>query len=268
MPTFNPEQSKLNRWIDVIFIFMFVGLFSLAGVVTIYCFYAPRDAIFLGQLIPQDYCSYCPWGIFISVFHAYLMFILCLSQSISSVLILSSLFFLAIVLSRELNISLQPQRYRTSHKLRNSSNLQLGYRSFQIVMEHWNGTLGYVIWSGSVIFLAIPVMFGVILLHSWKQLDMFAKFYLISGFICSTTVWLLILQCGKYLWWQGTKTLQSWKTYISKNKVEQQMMKKFGKSCRIVLFRYGTTVVLQRMNQFLYVIGLMKWTFKATLALK
>ncbi len=268
MPTFNPEQSKLNRCIDAIFIWMFGGLFCLAGVVTIYCCYAPREAIFLGQLIPQKYFSYFPWGIFIIIFHAYIIFILSLSQSISSVLILSSLFYLAIVLSQELNINLQSRQYRTSHKLRISSNLQLAYRSFQIIMDHWNGTLSSVIWSGSVSFLAVPVIFGVILLHSWKQLDIFAKFYLILGLICSATAWLLILQSGKYLWWQGTKALQSWKTYDSKNKLEQKIMKKFSKSCRLNLFRYGTIVVLERINQFLYVIGLMKWTFKATLALK
>lgn len=236
--------------------------------VTIYCAVNPRAAIFLGQLIPIDYYSFFPWGILITCFHCYLVFILSLSQAISCVLIYANLYYMTTILSRELNLSLKPDQYRTCRDLRLSDNLRLEYRSFQILMEHWNELLSYIIWSGSLLFIGLPVLYIVIMLHSWRRLEFIAKFSLSMALLACVCSWIIFLQCGKYFWLQGSKTLHSWRKHDWKNRREERIMQKFHRSCKCILMRYGKAIVLERMNQFSYVLGLIKWACKLSLSIK
>ncbi len=235
--------------------------------ITIYCSINPRAAIFLGQLIPIEYYSFFPWGLIITCFHGYLILILSISQAVSCVLIYANLYYITIILSRELNLSLKPEQYRTTQNLRLFHNLQLEYRSFQILMEHWNELLSYIIWSGTLLFIGLPVLYIVIMLHSWSRLEFIAKFSLTTALVTCAASWITFLQCGKYLWLQGSKTLHSWKIQSWKNTRERLVMQKFHKSCRCVLMRYGRAIILERINQFSYVLSLIKWACKLTLSI-
>lgn len=268
MPTFNVEQNQFSKWINFISLIFFAANFNFAFLITAYCAYAPREAIFLGRWIPKERFSYFPHTIIVTIFHSYLMLILAINQAITCILFFSNMFYMTIVLSRELNLNLKFEKHRTNSRLRSVKNIQHTYRSFQVLMEQWNCVLGLVLYTGNLVFVGVPVLFNVIMFHFWKQLEPIARATLLSGMVVVCTVWFAVLQCGKYFWLQGRETLQSWKVRRWTNDRDNKIMRKFHKSCRLVLLRYGKALVLARVTQFLYVIGLLKWTFKMSLAMK
>lgn len=236
---------------------------SLSCFLSIYAAYSPNEAIFLGQLIPQH--SF-PYNVCITVFHMYLVFILGIAQTISYSLNLCTLFSLTIILSKELNLNYA--NYKTSNDLRSLNNLMHTYRSFQILMQNLNIYMGHIVWTGHLLCMGAPVLFNVVLIRNWEQLQTFAKLALLAGVVIGCGIWMSLLECGKLLFLHGVKTLRSWKLYDRETKRDKIIIKKFHKSCRLILICYGRTLVFGRINQFLYVMGLFKWTFKLTLALK
>ncbi len=267
MPTFDVKRNKLNRLIDFVSFITILANGYLPCCIAIYCAYNARGAIFLGRLIPTESFLFFPHGLIITVFHAYLVLIIAVNQTLACIMLFSNMIYMTLVLSRELNLNLKLTQYRTCSRLRSVNNLQHAYRSFQILMEQWNRVVGIVIWTGNFFFVAIPVLLMVMLLNVWKQLLPIARATLTMGLLIICLVWLAILQCGKYFWLQGNKTLRSWKIHKWTNTYEKRLMKKFHKSCRLILLRYGNVLILGRMNQFTYVLGLIKWTCKMSLGL-
>ncbi len=275
MPSFDPKRSNLTKWIDLLILSFLLLFINLVLFVALQCALAPADLIFLGQLIPQKYFSYFPHAILLTIFHTYLFLIIAITMAINCILIYTNLFYLTIVLSRELNLNLTDAQaqYRTSSNLRSYQNLKHAYRSFQVLIEYWNCVLSLIIWSGLVTCVALPSLYNVILFHYWGELRLLAKVTLVLGTMSLFIARLAFLQFGKYLWVEGNKTLDSWKMCSSTKRgwgrrKENEEMKKFIKSCRLVLLRYGRVFVIGRMDQIAYIMAVIKWTLKMTLALE
>lgn len=267
MPTFDTEQSKLNQLIDFASFSAILSNAYIPCCIAVYCAYDARGAIFLGRWIPAENFVYFPHGLIITLFHTYLVLIIAINQTLACIITFPNIIYMTLILSRELNLNLKLTQYRTDSSLRSAENLQHAYRSFQILTEQWNRVVGIVLWTGNLFFFAVPVLFMVMLLNIWQQLLPIARATLIMGLIIICVVWLILLQCGKYFWLQGNKTLRSWKLHGGKDGRKRRLMKKFHKSCRLILLRYGNALVLGRMNQFTYILGLIKWTCKVSLAL-
>ncbi len=83
------------------------------------------------------------------------------------------------------------------------------------------------------------------------------------GYVAFLIFWIFVLQIGKYLWIQGNKNFDSWAKFdCSCSNHEKKIMKRFRKSCRLVLICHGKVLVFGRMTQFVYIKSLIIYTCK------
>lgn len=266
MPTFNPESCRFNKTIDILIFSLCASTIAMFSAIILVLVYDPTSLIFLGALLPKQYYSYFPTGIIIVLFHTY--FIICGCLNMMFVLgcgLLYALYTTAI-LTKELDFS--KKRYRTLDRLRNSENLQIVYRGFQILNANMLSFVGPVVLVGHGVCAILPMFCNFILIRYWDILDAISITSVSIMGIFPLGFWTLVLQFGKYLFVRGNKTLGSWNRQSWGNLRENKIMKRFGRSCRLVLLRYGNQLVIGRMTQFVFVKAIMRGTFKSLLTIK
>lgn len=264
MPKFNPNRSRLNMWIDAFVLFYSLSCFTVGFLVTLYCLFDPRAAVFLGALIPLQYYSYLIMAIIATLFHGYMMIVLELSVALTGSIVIFILWYLTVILTKELRLG--RTSYKTLNTLREQDNLRIIYRSFQILNENAMCFIGPYITMFHCLFVLFPALCNFLLIRYWHDLDLLCKLPLLTGCFLVTGFWLLVLQLGKYLWVRGNRILTSWsRTSWSGSNTEMKIMRKFTKSCRPILIFHGKQLVVGRMTQFFYFKAVTRGTFRALL---
>lgn len=265
MSDFNPDKSTFCWLIDAIFLLNIISWIVVSIMVGLLCAYDPRGAIFLGSIIPHQYYHFV-MGIMIVLLHFGVTTSLCINISLTLGIPLVYILYLLRILAHELRLDLPT--YNANNSMRKSENLQYVYRCFQVLHENFICFFGPYIFIAHVILSVLPVFEIVILILYWNQLNLITAAPLITSLPFNITFWNLVLLSGKHLYVSGSAVKHSWVKHNWKKGVERKVMKKFSKSCRLILIRWGNHLVVGRMTQFLYVKGLVRMLFKCMLTLK
>lgn len=264
----NKFWKKYRLSMDLTAAYLISNFVFIVTFLIIICALNPRSLVFLGQLVPSQYYNYVPWGIIITLFHGYISMGAALNQSLDVLFIFVNEFNISFVFLKELRLGLPETRYRTTECLRSAENLRQVYRSLQILNENWNTFCGPFMWMSNIILVIIPALWTLMLVRFWENLEIVSKVPIMLGIILVIGVWMCVLQCGKLRWLIGGKVLKSWKLHNWTNRREHAIMKRFMKSCKPILINWGKKLVLGRMNQFLYVNGVLRLFLKLSLTIK
>ncbi len=268
MHDLNRNTDKLNWFIDGILLNLVMSCFNISVFGFLLCLFNPRESIFLGQLIPLKYYSFFPQSILISVFHTYILFVHHVSICAVGAVLLIHLSYLNFMVSNELHLRLV-KPYRTIFTFRNATNIRIVYRSLQILHQNFVCFMGPFVSLFNGFATMLPIMTNVICLKYWNELSWIIKLLLFTGATMSFSFWILFSQVGKSLWLGGSRNFYSWKIVgFDVDSFEKKAMKKFVRSCKLILIRNGNFLVIGRMNQFIYVKSLILYTCKVWLAIK
>lgn len=265
MPKYDPETSQLSKIIDPMVILVIVAFFLGGMFGSMYCVFLPRGNIYLTEYTPQLYIFFFPVDTIIVMFHFYVLAAVALNLSFLCGASLANLFFLCILLTQELRLGLN--HYITNNSLRASRNLQLSYRSFQILNITVMDLMGKFLVVFNVAMMMIPINASFNLITHWDDMNFLGKAILITGAVLTFNFWMVILQLGKLLCVRGEKLLLSWKRAKWKSKEEAKLMSKFRKSCQLVLVRHEKIFVVRRITPFLYVKGVVRGIFRFLLTM-
>lgn len=143
------------------------------------------------------------------------------------------------------------------------------FRSLQTMHANFVCFMGPYTSVFHFLFTLFPVFANIALLIYWRKLGFIVAGILFVFLIIGVSSWMVILQIGKYLWVKGNKSFGSWgKIGFSANSYQNKIIKRFKRSCRLILLRHGNILVLDRIAQFVYVKSLLFLTLKAWLAFK
>jgi len=263
----NPEKSK-----EHIYLAMFLEFLGLLGCV---CYvliltiliYDPRGAVFLGDLIPQKY-FYFPVKLLVIFFHAYIL----LSIHTGSVAVGTATaiysFYFAPILIRELRIGKSRNFYKMSAKLRRPKNIRHVYRSLQIIQANIFSFLGRFLFMCHGNFLVSTLFLNFVLIRYWGQLQIVTKIQFLIWTYVLMTFWACVLELGRFLLTKGNKTLRSWKGGKWKSATNNNLMKKFLRSCKPIVLSYGKQFVVGRVSVLAFFRGNMRGTCRALLTTK
>lgn len=268
MPEFCPETDILNLYIDGLFLLLILVSVVFISLSILFGLYEPREAVFAGQLIPENYYSYFPLGILTVIPQAYVLIVIQLSIFLAISGATVYMYYLTMFLIREFQLG-SKKHYRTSESFRQPNNIVYLYRSVQILQEQALSFVGPFFTIFHLLLCVLPVFSNYALFRYWDLLKWLVKAPLLLAYFGCVMFWLFVLQVGKYLWIRGNKNFDSWsKVGFHTNKIEGKIMRKFQKSCRLILLRQGKVLVLGRMTQFVYVKIVIVYTCKALLTLK
>lgn len=113
--------------------------------------------------------------------------------------------------------------------------------------------IGSVVTGAHWVFTLVPLLCIIDCLLYGNELDCFLKFMIFFGAGSSTIFWVFVLEIGKFLWIQGNNVFNSWaEVGFEGSKKEKMEMKKFRKSCKLILIHHGKSFVMGRMTPFIY----------------
>ncbi len=233
----------------------------------IFCVYDPRAVIFLGELVPIKYYSYIHFGLAIAFFHVSLMASLGICVFLISTFFILYLFYITVFYTAELPLGLK--KYRTLNCLRTEpEKLRHVFRCFQVLNIHLMQFAGPCINYFHCAYIILPVLGNFLLIKYWQDLSTIEAcivFVIGEGVII---YWTIVLQLGKYLHVRGEKIIWSWKGVWCNSPCETKLMRKFIKSCTLVLIQNGKMFVVKKITQFVYFKGVMRGIFKSLLTLR
>lgn len=265
MPDFNASQDKSNKLLDILVLLLITAILSGGFLLTVLCWYEPRALIFLGDLMPQKYYCYFPWGATVALFHTYLIVPIIFNTAFTSATFLVLLYYNVLIFTSEL--CLGRKQYRTIDLFRNCNNIPIAYRSLQILYAQFEGPLGQLIVILHLIFSVLP-MYGFFVLICYRNDVNAVAFYILligsTTFIC---FWTFVLQLGNYLCVNGAKSMRSWGLLKGLTASESKIMSRFRRSCQPILIGYGRTIKLQRITPFTYIKGNIRGIMRLVLTL-
>ncbi len=266
MPAFDPESSKLNKNMEIlIYAFSTSVLFTfLCGIALL--IYDPTSVVFFGALVPSQYYSYFPVGTIVIVYHTFYLFLTCFNLIYTIVIFGIFVLYVTVFLTKEMNMS--RNRYKTLDILREPENLRIVYRAFQVLFANMICFLGPFISLAHGFCVIGPIFCNFLLIRYWGNLEPVNKLFVVLLAIILFSFWTFVLQLGKYLFVRGNKILGSWKRKRWGNEIERKVMKRFHKSCRLILIRCGNQLVFVRITQFNFVKAILRGTFRSLLTSK
>lgn len=264
MPRYNPSTHKLGIFVDFFFLLICSTLFLIACMASILCAYDPTKFVFLGAVVPPKYYTYFPVGMFITALHSYFLFMHALDTACILGLNMVYVCYMTTIITKEFQFG--RIYYKTVKSLREPHNLIQFYRSFQVLHENFLCFMGPFIGFAHFLFHLLPIFGSSVLVLYWSKIRYLSKAILLGSIILPVVFWNLMLQLGKYEFVRGNKVLLSWKLFYWRNTLRCKVMKKFQKSCQLLLIRWGRFIVLERMTQFHYMQALLRVTFKALIA--
>ncbi len=266
MPDLQPNKDRFNTLLDSFNVFVLLGIVEFGVIFGLVLIHNPRSLIFLGSLVPDEYYSYYTFGLVTILYSLNYMIRIDLCLLTCLYFIITYLYCVTIFLTRELRLG--AMQYRTIEKLRKPEDLRIVYRSFQVLNENVSCFMGqffYILHGACIVY---PVFDIALLIHCWNTLSPLTKGVLFFGIPSTVGLWTFFLQMCKYLFIRGNKILVSWKHNNWKDKHEKRLMKRFIKSCRLILLKHENYIVFGRMTQFIYIQSIMRWTFKVLLMLE
>lgn len=267
MPNFKQNKERMNWFVDGTVLGLLGLCILICFLFLLFCLYDPRAVIFAGQLIPLKYYHYFPMGVIIAFVHTFNLFVFEIAVVIVANGVIIYLFYV-FILVQEIRLKSR-KAYRTRDSLRQAENLRYFYRSLQIINANAMCFMGQYVAIFHALFTVYPIFINSVFVCFGDKLDWIVVALLIIGDVWSVGFWLFVLQIGKCLWVTGNKNFDSWaKVGFIGNRLEKNVMKKFRKSCKLILIHHGKFLVLGRMTQFVYVKSLIIYTCKVLLALK
>lgn len=141
--------------------------------------------------------------------------------------------------------------YKMSNALRMAKHICVFYRSLQILHKN---ALCFMSQYLAILHLLFTVFFLFVnfsFIRFWNELNWLIIGFISVGYIGCFSFWMFVLQIGKYLWIKGNNNFDSWdKVGFVCNPAEKKVMKKFKKSCRLILICHGKILLIGRMTQF------------------
>ncbi len=245
--------------------------FSISVLFTFLCgiallIYDPAGVVFYGALVPPKYYSYFPVGIFVIIYQTFYLFVMCFNLIYTITFIMVFVLYTTVLLTKEMSLS--RNKYKTLDILRQPENLRLVYRAFQVLFANFVCFIGPFVSLAHAFAVFLPIFCNFFLIRYWGNLELISKMFTIMMSLLLFSFWTFVLQLGKYFFVRGNKILGSWKRKRWENEMERKVMKKFQKSCRLILIRCGNQLVLGRITQFNFVKSIMRGTFRSLLTSK
>lgn len=268
MPQFDPDSTGGTfLLLEILLAIFYSSIFTLALLGLLLLFYDPRGIIFLGGLIPQQYFTIYA-AIPVILFHVYMIIVICSNLSATGGPLILFMSYLYFIIARELRIG--QKGYLTSAEFRNAENIRLFYRSFQIIHQQSmiSCYLGVYVLVAHAIFMMAGIYVTFVLIRYWELLQAIPKALMVVGDFLIIGYWTLLLQIGCRFYIDGNKTLGSWKRNNWGLPENTKLMKKFVRSCTLILISYGKQFVIGRKTVMSYYKGVEKGTFRALLATK
>lgn len=261
------STKKIHLYLDMCIFPLTFACATVWLLASLYCLNNPRNGGFLGQVIPLKYYSFYTVGLITVLYHSYLMLNYELAMCSAGLCATIYLFYL-IMLIQEVQLNYK-KGFKTRKCFRNPQNLRIFYRSLQILHENILCFMGPYISLLYALFTVFLIFVFITFILFWSHLDsILIAFMFICG-LGTFVFWMLLLQVGKYLWITGNKVFDSWgKVGFDCSALEKKAMKKFRRSCKIILIRHGNVLVIGRMSQFVYIQTLIVYTCKIFLAAK
>jgi len=224
--------------------------------------YDPTIAIFLGDLIPTQYFTF-PTKTLVILFHGYLLLvahvgILLVGESI----IVYGCYITPIII---LELSIGRSSYRMHESIRNFSNIQIVYRSLQVLHANALSITGIYIVISNALFMVTSVYCNFVLIRYWNRLEMLSKGQLLIWSFLFIGAWAFVMELGRFLFAKGSKSLRSWNGDKWGNVRENKLMKKFCRSCKPIAVCNGRQFVIGRVSILVFFRGVTRGTFRALL---
>ncbi len=266
MPAFNPESSQLNRNMEIVLYGFFISvLFTFLCVIAV-LIYDPTSLVFFGALVPQKFYSYFPIGTVIILYHAFYLLLVCFIIIYTLAIVMVFVFYVTVLLTKEMSLS--RNKYKTLNTLRQPENLRVVYRAFQVLFANFVCFIGRFVSLAHGFCITVPIFCNFLLIRYWSNLELISRMFVVMLAFMLFSFWTFVLQLGKYLFVRGNKILGSWQRKRWENQLERRVMKRFQKSCRLILIRCGNQLVLGRITQFNFVKSIMRGTFRSLLTSK
>lgn len=155
--------------------------------------------------------------------------------------------YTTVIPTKELNLA--RKKYKTGAVMRKPQNLQILYRSFQILNANIICFIRPIIMVAHGAGVVLPIFCNFIRIRHLKILYRVSTGSIIIMGLFTFGFWTMVLQFGKYLFVRGNKTLGSWKRQSWGDSRENNLMKRFRISCRLVLVRCSNPLVIGRITQ-------------------
>lgn len=264
MPDFNPNKSKVNYFIEALILIIFINYFLLCLLTCAFVVYDPQSTIHLGKLVPDMYFS-IPIRLAVICFHSV---IYCVSLYNCCLLACGCAlygFYVTLLLTQELRIG--AKHYLTVDKLRKVHNLQLMFRSFQVLNENTMCFVGIYILIFNAVFELSTIFMNFALIKFWEDLPVLTKALLIMCNLTICWIWTAILEMGKLFFVRGGKVPASWKRKDWGCSFDNKLMKKFRLGSKPILISYGNQFVLRKVTILVFYRGIVRGTFRTLMML-
>jgi len=242
--------------------------FFLPTSLCIHYFFNPDWRCYFISMIPRSN----PWYVHLYIFYG-LQYYFLISGVFFCVSFLGILFLsISILMFPLIRNELRPNRksYMTLNSLRQPGTVTEMYRTLEILMKLCNQALRPVILPLQSLTGQFSMFCNVTLITHWDSLDIMMRIIFFVWTLITAGAWVIVLQCGGWLYGNAGKTTRSWKN-VSWSKPDKKYLSKFRKSCRPmgvrVEERYGQ-YCMKRVTVLKYIKGLSKGTLGALMALK
>lgn len=242
-------------------------MFTFVGLMTLYWIYDPTALNSLGALIPPAY-FYLPLKILVVIFHASLGLVIITNALFLGLSITSYGYYFIILSTKELRLGRPPTHYRAVAAIRESDNLRIVYRSFQLLNANIMCFMGIYLVTANAIFMLNAIFCEVVLIRYYKTLHPLLKGVMILLTIIITAAWPILLELGRVFFTRGSKVLSSWKKAQWNSNSELQVMRRFGQSCPPIVIAYGRQFIVRRVSSLNYFRGVIRGTKRVLLATK
>lgn len=265
MPAFDPNKSHPNVIIEIILLVLGTT-FAFSSILCIsFLIYDPRGAIFLGELVPEQY-FYFPIRFAIILYHAYIIVVLHTCSAVVCFCVLIYAFYITPIYIRELRLG--RKKYTTLHIFRESANIRHVYRSIQVLHINAFCVFGVYLVICNAHFMCTCLYCNFVLIRYWSELQTMSRVQLVMWAIMLMGVWCFVMEWGRYFFARGSKVLGSWKGDKWGSIGENVLMKKFRLSCKPILLCYGRQFVIRRVSVLIFCRGVVRRTFRALLTTK
>lgn len=268
MPKFDPNKAKgMFQLLDISLILFYIVCILLYTFCIMVLLNNPKGVIYIGSLIPSKYFT-LPVALAVIVFHAYMFAVVCTSAAALGGPIIMYSYYIYFMISHELFMG--RAKYICDEKFRSGQNIRKFYRSLQVIHQHTmqHSNLGIYVVIVNSFCEASSIYLSFVLIRFWTELKIVSKAPLIVGDLFSLGYWPVILQMGRMFYLGGCRTLGSWKRHDWGFQEQNKLMRKFVKSCQMILICYGKQFVVGRKSVLIYFKGVERGIFRVLLMTK
>lgn len=269
MPTFNPNEPRGVLLLMELALYGFIVLCFLLCVLCIsYVIYDSQGVIFLGGYIPNAY-FFLPVRLAVIIFHAYMYVMIFSGIASMGGILIAYMFYMFLLISRELRIS-SGIKHLSLGTFRSSQNVRTFYRAIQIVQHQilYTCNFGVYILLINAVCMKTGIYFTFTLLRYWGRLKLVTKAPMVIGDLMCVGYWVFLLQMGCLFYVGCKKTLISWQRHNWGFMEQIKLMRRFHRSCRPIVFSYGSQFVMGRKSVLKFFRGVSRGTCRALLATK